>query len=199
MWVRDMSCWLTYLKHTLLKPPLVKETSLLFQCSRLLFSLTHNNFRSCYTSWRIWLDFYCGKPQQQFCYLCDQAWLSDLRGTSISCLIVPKVEKEYILTFVLAKNTAPWWLACSTTCSLLDIGWGKLFHPHRLPLAFHEWNWHQSLSSPLSLVESHQLGTLSVVHRYSGEDTWANFVCSLSSPERHTLCDRLWLDGAFFN
>lgn len=115
-----------------------------------------------------------------------------------------KCRNKFLLLSLLKIQRPGGWHAAQPAASvhrLLNIGWGKHFHPRRLPLAFDEWNWHQSLSSLCSLVETHQSGspsTLAVVHCYSGEDTRANFVCSLSSPERHVyVTGQIKLDGTF--
>lgn len=67
-----------------------------------------------------------------------------------------------LLSWLKIQHSGGWHAAqlATSVYSLLDIGRGKHFHPHRLPPAFHEWNWRQSLSSQFSLVKTHRLGTL---------------------------------------
>lgn len=70
-----------------------------------------------------------------------------------------------LLSWLKIQHSGGWHAAqlATSVYSLLNIGWGKHFHPHRLPPAFHEWNWRQSLSSQFSLVKTHRLGTLNTL------------------------------------
>lgn len=102
-------------------------------------------------------------------------------------LFLNRKNKFLLLSWLKIQHPGGWHVAqpAPSVCSLLNIGRGKHFHPHRLPPASLEWNWRRRLSSELSLVETHRRGhwTHSIVHRYSGKDVWAHSFCHQSNGE----------------
>lgn len=133
----------TYYTHTLFKPSAVKET--FFYNSQLPVFNVFSGFSGVKIAVLlvVW-------PSLNFWLL----W-------HLTCK-----NKFLLLSWLKIQHSGGWHVAQPATSvySLLNIGWGKHFHPHRLPPAFHEWNWRQSLSSQLSLVETHWLGTLNTLY-----------------------------------
>lgn len=96
---------------------------------------------------------------------------------------------KFYLSFGYKYNSHAWHVTqpAISVYSLLSLGWGKHFHPHRLPPTFYEWNWRQSLSSQLSLIETHWLGTVNMVYctELFEEGIWAYSDCLMLTVERY--------------